>query len=254
MQQEFFKSLFSIMEDGESLRLTIQKTGDELTIFAVPVIKGKKANINLVGTAEELDEGFITELTKPMERIKGLRSNAEDAKVEDDDDDDSGTDKKIETAKKEADKSRSKKAAAKKKAPAKKVEVKKPEVKKAEPVKPKVSDLPIKEEPKGNDVIQDVNFEKEETPVVDPVVVKDKPKVEEPKAVDSSKHIKDLCDIHLVDGDVFMNAKKYREAEKEYKKAYDLIPSNQDAQRKYENSKKWVDRMMDAGVYTTREV
>lgn len=84
----FFTELFSLLEDKESIELKVQRTGDELTVLLVPKIKGKTATITICGSPEDLNEGFMEQLTIPVEKIKGLVSNAAEVKIEDADDSD----------------------------------------------------------------------------------------------------------------------------------------------------------------------
>ena len=85
---KLFAALAALMGDKESIEIKVQKTGDELTVLAAPKMNGKTALLTLSGTAEDLDEGFVNELTKPVEKIKGLKSNAETVEVTDLDEDD----------------------------------------------------------------------------------------------------------------------------------------------------------------------
>lgn len=84
----FFTELFSLLQDKESIELKVQRTCDELTVLLVPKIKGKTATITICGSPEDLNEGFMEQLTIPVEKIKGLVSNAAEVKIEDADDSD----------------------------------------------------------------------------------------------------------------------------------------------------------------------
>lgn len=79
----FFTKLFPLLEEKESIEVKVQRTGDELTVLLIPKIKGKTATIVLNGTSEELDEGFLEQLIIPVEKIKGLVSNASSVEIED---------------------------------------------------------------------------------------------------------------------------------------------------------------------------
>lgn len=72
-----------ILKDKESIDFKIERTGDELTVMVVPKIGGKKAVLTFSGTPEELDEAIIGEILKPVEKIKGMISNADSVEITD---------------------------------------------------------------------------------------------------------------------------------------------------------------------------
>jgi PRTRC genetic system protein E len=72
-----------ILKDKESIDFKIERTGDEFTIMVVPKIAGKKAVLTFSGTPEELDQAIIGEILKPVEKIKGMTSNADSVEITD---------------------------------------------------------------------------------------------------------------------------------------------------------------------------
>lgn len=79
-----FAIIATLLEDKQSVDLKIQKVGDELVLLVDPKINGKTAAFTMSGTPEEMDEHFITELQKPIEKIKAFVSTADKAEVADD--------------------------------------------------------------------------------------------------------------------------------------------------------------------------
>lgn len=113
----FFTELFPLLEDKESIEVKVQRTGDELTVLLVPKIKGKTATIVLNGTPEDLNDGFMDQLAIPVEKIKGLVSNAAEVKIEDAEEEEQEEEEEEEKKEKPAaKKAEPKKAAAKKSA------------------------------------------------------------------------------------------------------------------------------------------
>jgi len=72
-----------LLKDKESIEFKIERTGDELTVMVVPKIANKKAVLTFSGTPEELDNGIINEILKPVEKIKGMISNADTVEIQD---------------------------------------------------------------------------------------------------------------------------------------------------------------------------
>lgn len=70
-----------ILKDKESIEFKIERTADEFTVMVVPKIAGKKAVLIFSGTPEELDETIIAEILKPVEKIKGMISNADTVEI-----------------------------------------------------------------------------------------------------------------------------------------------------------------------------
>jgi hypothetical protein len=88
MNIELFKAIeaLGILNNKDSLTIQIQKTDEEFTVMAVINKDGKSCHPVISGNASELDEGLMDEILKPIERIKGLKSNADSAEISDNDD------------------------------------------------------------------------------------------------------------------------------------------------------------------------
>lgn len=70
------------MANGSTLAITVAKKEDGLTVSVLPgnslvkdAAKNKFVPICLKGTAEEMDEGFLSTILKPVEKAVGLLSN-----------------------------------------------------------------------------------------------------------------------------------------------------------------------------------
>ena len=70
------------MANGSTLAITVAKKEDGLTVSVLPgnslvkdAAKNKFVPICLKGTAEEMDEGFLSTILKPVEKAIGLLSN-----------------------------------------------------------------------------------------------------------------------------------------------------------------------------------
>ena len=85
MKIELFKGIDALnLKDNESIDLKIQKTGDEYAVLVIPRMEGHKTDIIVSGTSEELDENLIAEILKPVEKIRGLKSNADATEIAED--------------------------------------------------------------------------------------------------------------------------------------------------------------------------
>ena len=72
-----------LLKDKESIEFKIERTGEQLTVTVVPKISGKKAVLTFSGSPEELDNGIMDEIMKPVEKIKGMISNADTVEIQD---------------------------------------------------------------------------------------------------------------------------------------------------------------------------
>lgn len=77
-----FKTLDEMLGDGSTLTITIAKKGEELIVSVLPgnnlvkdTAKGKIIPLNLSGTAEDLDNGFLSAITAPIAKSCDLLSN-----------------------------------------------------------------------------------------------------------------------------------------------------------------------------------
>lgn len=80
-----FKELDKVMAAGTDLSLAIRKDGCKMTVSILPKSSGVKDSakdqiVPLVvsGSPEELDEGFLSIVTKPVEAVCGLLSRMEE--------------------------------------------------------------------------------------------------------------------------------------------------------------------------------
>lgn len=76
---ELFSRLSEIMGDGCTLTINIAKTETGMTVSVLPgnslvkdAAKSKIVPLNITGTAEELDEGFIEAVVTPVAKTNGL--------------------------------------------------------------------------------------------------------------------------------------------------------------------------------------
>ncbi len=72
-----------LLKDKESIEFKIERTGEQFTVMVVPKISGKKAVLTFSGSPEELDNGIMDEIMKPVEKIKGMISNADTVEIQD---------------------------------------------------------------------------------------------------------------------------------------------------------------------------
>jgi PRTRC genetic system protein E len=248
----FFTELFSLLEDKESIELKVQRTGDELTVLLVPKIKGKTATITICGSPEDLNEGFMEQLTIPVEKIKGLVSNAAEVKIEDADDSDEEEEEEDGKEKPEAKKAALKKAAAKKSA-TKKVEEEKPKVeepveeinpegKSTEEVEAEIERQRIEEEEVAKEAAEKVAQEKAEK------------EAEEKQKAEEAALLQEAFELAIKNGDEAFEARKYEEAEKHYQDASTLMPDHKAAKEKFEKANKWVKQLIAAGIIVREEV
>lgn len=252
----FFTELFSLLEDKESIELKVQRTGDELTVLLVPKIKGKTATITICGSPEDLNEGFMEQLSIPVEKIKGLVSNASEVKIEDaeeEEEEESEDDKKEKAEIKElAKKKEAPKKAAAKKSATKKVEEPvaetktegeiNPEGKSTEEVKAEIEKQRIEEEEAAKEAAEKVAREKAEK------------EAEEKQKAEEAAKLKEAFELAIKNGDEAFEARKYEEAEKHYQDASTLIPDHKAAKEKFEKANKWVKQLIAAGIIVREEV
>lgn len=248
----FFTELFSLLEDKESIELKVQRTCDELTVLLVPKIKGKTATITICGSPEDLNEGFMEQLTIPVEKIKGLVSNAAEVKIEDADDSDEEEEEEDGKEKPEAKKAALKKAAAKKSA-TKKVEEEKPKVeepveeinpegKSTEEVEAEIERQRIEEEEVAKEAAEKVAQEKAEK------------EAEEKQKAEEAALLQEAFELAIKNGDEAFEARKYEDAEREYEMASKLMPDHKAAKEKFEKANKWVKQLIAAGIIKREEV
>lgn len=76
---ELFKKLSEIMGEGCTLTINIAKTENGMTVGVLPgnklvkdAAKSKIVPLNINGTAEELDEGFIEAILQPVAKTNGM--------------------------------------------------------------------------------------------------------------------------------------------------------------------------------------
>ncbi|MBB4036592.1 PRTRC genetic system protein E [Dysgonomonas hofstadii] len=77
-----FKEINEMIAAGQSVSITIHKTGVNMTVTVLHLDNGVKDDavkkikpLTLTGTAEELDEGFVSEITRPLQLSGGIISN-----------------------------------------------------------------------------------------------------------------------------------------------------------------------------------
>lgn len=261
----FFTELFPLLEDKESIELKVQRTGDELTVLLVPKIKGKTATIAISGSPEDLNDGFMEQLTIPVEKIKGLVSNAAEVKIEDVEEEE---EEESEDADDKKDAPAGKKAAPKK-AAAKKVTTKKVgEVKPVEPVVETETEKEFTTEGKSSD---DIEAEIEKQRIEDEAAAKEvedkiaqekaeqeaeeKRKAEEEEKIKAEKaaFLQETFNTEIKLGDEAFEARKYEDAEKHYELATKILPEHKAASEKFEKAKKWVNQLITAGILPARK-
>ena len=79
---EVFKKISEMLGEGSTLTITIAKKGEELVVGILPgnsLVKDSAKNrivpLNLTGTPDELDNGFIEAITTPISKTAGLLTN-----------------------------------------------------------------------------------------------------------------------------------------------------------------------------------
>lgn len=77
-----FTEISNLLKEGEMLRINIMKTGETLTVTVLPQsveVKDPAAAqlipLNLKGSPEELDSGFIEAIQSPVQKSTGLMTN-----------------------------------------------------------------------------------------------------------------------------------------------------------------------------------
>lgn len=78
-----FNNFASMLGDGDTLNITITRKGDRMIVSLVPKLANTKEDIQnkitplvLSGTPDELEEGFISTITSPIQKATGIISNA----------------------------------------------------------------------------------------------------------------------------------------------------------------------------------
>lgn len=241
----FFTPIESLLQDKESIEIKVQKTGDELTVLLVPKMQGKTATITLNGTAEELEEGFLAELQKPIEKIRGLKSNAEEAKVEDLEE--SEEEENIpEGSEKGRDIAKEKKAAAKKEAS------KKPTAK--EKLKKVVENRDTEINPEEKTTEQ-IKAENEQAKAEEDAKLKAEAEAkaaEEEAKKEAERIAKEIADL-VSKGDAAFKACLFRDAKKHYQEAHQLKQDDEAIAEKLAKANKWVDQLISDGVIKEEE-
>jgi hypothetical protein len=135
MKIELFKAIeaLGILNNKDSMTIQIQKTDEEFTVMVVINKDGKSCHPVVSGTADELDEGIMQEIIKPIEKIKGLKSNADSVAIEDNDE---GTVTKKPDSISKTEEGKGKKASAKKVEAAKTTST----IEEKQPIEPVVSE------------------------------------------------------------------------------------------------------------------
>lgn len=79
---EVFKKMSTMLSEGSTLTITIAKKGDNLVVSVLPGnslvkdnAKGCIVPLNLTGTPEELDNGFLEAIEAPLTKATGLLTN-----------------------------------------------------------------------------------------------------------------------------------------------------------------------------------
>lgn len=78
----FFKELDEKMADNSTISLTVTKSSGKLIVMVIPKLETKKEDIKneiiplqLKGSSDQLDSGFMLSLSQGLEMIKGLQTN-----------------------------------------------------------------------------------------------------------------------------------------------------------------------------------
>lgn len=81
---ELFKKLSDIMSDGSTLSINVAKKDGSFVVSVLPgnpLVKDKAVKsivpLNLRGTAEELDEGFVGAIEQPIQKTNGFFADLE---------------------------------------------------------------------------------------------------------------------------------------------------------------------------------
>jgi PRTRC genetic system protein E len=80
----FFTGLSELMQEGQIVNLNLLKKGDRLLVSIMPKVRDmpeaavkKLIPLNVSGTPAELDQGFLTAVSRPVEERFGLLTNAD---------------------------------------------------------------------------------------------------------------------------------------------------------------------------------
>lgn len=79
---ELFKKMSEMLGEGSTLTITVAKKSDKLIVGVLPgndlvkdSAKGRIVPLNLIGTPEELDNGFVDAISAPIAKATGLLSD-----------------------------------------------------------------------------------------------------------------------------------------------------------------------------------
>jgi PRTRC genetic system protein E len=79
---ELFKKMSEMLGEGSTLTITVAKKGDKLVVGVLPgnslvkdSAKGRIVPLNLSGTPDELDNGFVEAIAAPVGKASGLLSD-----------------------------------------------------------------------------------------------------------------------------------------------------------------------------------
>lgn len=79
-----FQELFSMLNDGQMLTITLLRRGENLTVGVLPQApdvrdeaKSQLIPLNLSGTPAELDKGFLAAIHTPVRKVSGILRNME---------------------------------------------------------------------------------------------------------------------------------------------------------------------------------
>ena len=77
-----FTEIFNLLKEGEMLSMNIRKSGSEMVVIVLPQVKDVKdpaaeqlIPLNLKGSPEELDAGFIESIRTPVTKSTALMTN-----------------------------------------------------------------------------------------------------------------------------------------------------------------------------------
>lgn len=227
-QLKFFTIISSLIESGEMLDLRITKAGEELAVLVTTSIKGKKASPQITGSPEDLDAGFIDEINKPIEKIRGLVSDADTVKITDASEEESEEEKTVPKVAKKAD---SKKAIAK-----------------PEPKKTKVLETPILEsEEIDTEEVSEFDAENEIVSI----------RLAEEKRLELLQEKQEKADSlftnSMLDGNAAMQQRKYEVAEYNFKLACLIRPEDESAKKEAAAATRWVDALIAASIPVERK-
>lgn len=82
-QVKFFTEIETMLQENDILDIRITKNSGILVVMVTPKINGKTANPIMKGEGWELDEHFIEELNKPVEKMHSFTSNAAEVEIKD---------------------------------------------------------------------------------------------------------------------------------------------------------------------------